>query len=100
MKITETQLRRAVRHIICEQAVPPGTLFRTPAGSELAVTSVNYHPYTGHGEILDSVDFEVKSIEEDDITGYEAFFYERPDVGQQINIIASDLNMVGWPEDQ
>jgi len=100
MKITETQLRRAIRHIICEQDVPPGTLFRTPAGSELAVVSVNYHAYAGHGEFLDSVDFEVKSIEEDDITGYEAFFYERPDVGQQINIIASDLPMVGWPEDQ
>ena len=97
---TESKLKQVIREELKASGDYPDvineTLFRTPEGSELEVVSVNYHPYTGAGKIIDSVDFEVKSIAEKDITGYQAFFYERPEVGEQINIISSDLPMIGW----
>ena len=99
-KITNQRLKQIIREELKASGDYPDvineTLFRTPEGSELEVVSVNYHPYTAAGKIIDSVDFEVKSIAEKDITGYQAFFYERPEVGEQINIISSDLPMIGW----
>ena len=72
-----------------------GQIFKTPAGSEIALERIHTHPTDA--DYVDSVEFKVKSIEYVDVVGPRAFFYERPRVGDKIKIYNQDLGAIGWP---
>lgn len=72
-----------------------GQVFRTEAGSEIALERIHTHPTDA--DYVDSVEFKVKSIAPIDISGPRAFFYERPKVGDKIKVYNQDLGAIGWP---
>lgn len=72
-----------------------GQVFRTEAGSEIALERIHTHPTDA--DYVDSVEFKVKSIAPVDVSGPRAFFYERPKVGDKIKIYNQDLGAIGWP---
>ena len=72
-----------------------GQVFRTEAGSEIALERIHTHPTDA--DYVDSVEFKVKSIAPVDVSGPRAFFYERPRVGDKIKIYNQDLGLIGWP---
>lgn len=72
-----------------------GQVFKTEAGSELALERIHTHPTDA--DYVDSVEFTVKSIAPEDVRGRYAFFYERPEVGDKIKIHNQDLGAIGWP---
>ena len=71
-----------------------GQIFKTEAGSELALDRIHTHP--ADADYVDWVEFKIKSIAPVD-SGPRAFFYERPKTGDKIKVYNQDLGLIGWP---
>ena len=71
-----------------------GQIFKTEAGSELALDRIHTHP--ADADYVDWVEFKIKSIAPVD-SGPRAFFYERPKAGDKIKVYNQDLGLIGWP---